>query len=75
MSLLFSSSAGAENSGELAAVLGLSKVTVSHHLAGCTSSDLIGEGPLLDYRVISAPDALRRPAAERGAPVGERCRA
>ena len=33
MSLLFSSAAGAENSGELAAVLGLSESTVSHHLA------------------------------------------
>ncbi len=31
MSLLFSSSTGAENSGELAAVLGLSESTVRHH--------------------------------------------
>lgn len=33
MSLLFSSSTGAENSGELAVALGLSESTVSHHLA------------------------------------------
>lgn len=33
MSLLFSSSAGAQNSGELAALLGLSESTVSHHIA------------------------------------------
>jgi ArsR family transcriptional regulator, arsenate/arsenite/antimonite-responsive transcriptional repressor len=33
MSLLFSSAAGAENSGSLAAVLELSESTVSHHLA------------------------------------------
>ncbi|MCB0949236.1 MAG: helix-turn-helix transcriptional regulator, partial [Mycobacterium sp.] len=32
MSFLFSSPAGAENSGELAAVLDLSESTVSHHL-------------------------------------------
>ena len=33
MSLLFSSPAGAQNSGELAAELELSESTVSHHLA------------------------------------------
>ena len=33
MSLLFSSSAGEENSGELAAALGLGESTVSHHLS------------------------------------------
>ena len=33
MSLLFSASAGEANSGELAALLGLSESTVSHHLA------------------------------------------
>jgi ArsR family transcriptional regulator len=33
MSFLFSSPAGEENSGELAAALGLSESTVSHHLA------------------------------------------
>ncbi|MGB3233214.1 MAG: Rv2640c family ArsR-like transcriptional regulator [Mycobacterium sp.] len=33
MSLLYSSAAGAENSGDLAVVLGLSESTVSHHLA------------------------------------------
>lgn len=32
MSLLFSSSAGEENSGDLAAVLSLTESTVSHHL-------------------------------------------
>ncbi|WP_370331764.1 Rv2640c family ArsR-like transcriptional regulator [Mycolicibacterium hippocampi] len=33
MSLLYSSAAGAENSGDLAVVLGLGESTVSHHLA------------------------------------------
>lgn len=33
MSLLFSSAAGEQNSGELAALLGLTESTVSHHLA------------------------------------------
>ncbi|MGU3500860.1 Rv2640c family ArsR-like transcriptional regulator [Mycobacterium sp. C31M] len=33
MSLLFSSAAGEENSGDLAASLGLSESTASHHLA------------------------------------------
>ncbi|MBX7434612.1 metalloregulator ArsR/SmtB family transcription factor [Mycobacterium sp. Y57] len=33
MSMLFSSASGAQNSGELAAALGLSESTVSHHLA------------------------------------------
>jgi DNA-binding transcriptional ArsR family regulator len=33
MSMLFSSSAGEENSGDLAATLGLGESTVSHHLA------------------------------------------
>lgn len=33
MSLLFSSALGEENSGDLAAMLGLSESTVSHHLA------------------------------------------
>ena len=47
MSLLFSSTAGEENSGELAAVLGLTESTVSHHLtqlrrAGLVESDRRG---------------------------------
>jgi len=47
MSLLFSSSDGAENSGELATLLGLSESTVSHHLtqlrrAGFLESDRRG---------------------------------
>lgn len=47
MSLLFNSSAGEENTGELAAVLGLSESTVSHHLgqlrkAGLVESDRQG---------------------------------
>lgn len=47
MSLLFGSPAGEENSGELAAVLGLSESTVSHHLgqlrkAGLVESDRRG---------------------------------
>ena len=33
MSLLFSSATGEQNSGELAALLGLTESTVSHHLA------------------------------------------
>jgi ArsR family transcriptional regulator, arsenate/arsenite/antimonite-responsive transcriptional repressor len=47
MSLLFSSTAGEENSGDLAAVLGLTESTVSHHLtqlrrAGLVDSDRRG---------------------------------
>jgi ArsR family transcriptional regulator, arsenate/arsenite/antimonite-responsive transcriptional repressor len=47
MSFLFSSSTGEEISGDLAAVLGLSESTVSHHLtqlrkAGLVSSDRRG---------------------------------
>ena len=47
MSLLFSSVAGEENSGELAAVLALTESTVSHHLsqlrrAGLVESDRRG---------------------------------
>ncbi len=47
MSCLFSSSAGEENSGELAAALGLTESTVSHHLtqlrrAGLVDSDRRG---------------------------------
>jgi ArsR family transcriptional regulator, arsenate/arsenite/antimonite-responsive transcriptional repressor len=47
MSLLFSSQAGEENSGELAAVLGLTESTISHHLtqlrrAGLVESDRRG---------------------------------
>jgi DNA-binding transcriptional ArsR family regulator len=47
MSYLFSSSAGEENSGDLAAVLGLTESTVSHHLsqlrrAGLVESDRRG---------------------------------
>jgi ArsR family transcriptional regulator, arsenate/arsenite/antimonite-responsive transcriptional repressor len=47
MSLLFSSSAGEENSGDLAAVLGLTESTVSHHVgqlrrAGLVESDRRG---------------------------------
>jgi ArsR family transcriptional regulator, arsenate/arsenite/antimonite-responsive transcriptional repressor len=47
ISLLFSSTAGEENSGDLAAVLGLTESTVSHHLtqlrrAGLVESDRRG---------------------------------
>ena len=47
MSLLFSSSTGEQNSGELAAALGLTESTVSHHLsqlrrAGLVESDRRG---------------------------------
>ena len=41
MSLLFSSSAGEANSGELAAVLGLSESTVSHHLSQLRRGGLV----------------------------------
>ncbi|MCH9667497.1 MAG: metalloregulator ArsR/SmtB family transcription factor [Actinomycetia bacterium] len=41
MSLLFSSPAGARNSGDLAAVLGLSESTVSHHLAQLRGAGLV----------------------------------
>jgi DNA-binding transcriptional ArsR family regulator len=41
MSLLFSSGAGEENSGELAAVLGLTESTVSHHLTQLRRAGLI----------------------------------
>jgi ArsR family transcriptional regulator, arsenate/arsenite/antimonite-responsive transcriptional repressor len=39
--LLFSSPAGEENSGELAAVLGLSESTVSHHLSQLRRAGLV----------------------------------
>jgi ArsR family transcriptional regulator, arsenate/arsenite/antimonite-responsive transcriptional repressor len=47
MSLLFSSKAGEENSGDLATVVGLTESTVSHHLnqlrrAGLVESDRRG---------------------------------
>ena len=42
MSLLFSASAGEQNSGELAATLGLSESTVSHHLGLLRMNNLIG---------------------------------
>ncbi len=41
MSLLFSSPAGEENSGQLAAVLGLSESTVSHHLSQLRRAGLV----------------------------------
>ena len=41
MSLLFSSSAGEENSGELAAVLKLTESTVSHHLSQLRKAGLV----------------------------------
>ncbi|CAN5509324.1 Rv2640c family ArsR-like transcriptional regulator [soil metagenome] len=41
MSFLFSSSAGEENSGELAAVLGLTESTVSHHLTQLRNAGLV----------------------------------
>jgi DNA-binding transcriptional ArsR family regulator len=41
MSLLFSSSAGMENSGELAGVLALSESTVSHHLTQLRRAGLV----------------------------------
>ena len=41
MSLLFSSSAGEQNTGELAAVLGLTEPTVSHHLGQLRNAGLI----------------------------------
>jgi DNA-binding transcriptional ArsR family regulator len=41
MSLLFSSSDGEENSGELAAVLKLTESTVSHHLSQLRKAGLV----------------------------------
>ncbi|HET7742726.1 MULTISPECIES: Rv2640c family ArsR-like transcriptional regulator [unclassified Mycolicibacterium] len=41
MSYLFSSSAGEENSGDLAAALGLTESTVSHHLAQLRRAGLV----------------------------------
>ena len=41
MSFLFSSSAGEETSGELAAVVGLSESTVSHHLSQLRKAGLV----------------------------------
>ena len=41
MSYLFSSSAGEENSGDLAGVLGLTESTVSHHLAQLRRAGLV----------------------------------
>lgn len=41
VSLLFSSSAGEESSGELAAVLGLTESTVSHHLTQLRKAGLV----------------------------------
>lgn len=41
MSLLFSSSAGEQNTGELAAVLRLSEPTVSHHLGQLRNAGLV----------------------------------
>ena len=41
MSLLFSSSAGEQNTGELAAVLGLAEPTVSHHLGQLRNAGLV----------------------------------
>ncbi|MDV6979868.1 Rv2640c family ArsR-like transcriptional regulator [Mycobacterium intracellulare] len=41
MSLLFSSAAGEENSGELASTLGLNESTVSHHLTQLRRAGLV----------------------------------
>jgi ArsR family transcriptional regulator, arsenate/arsenite/antimonite-responsive transcriptional repressor len=41
MSVLFGSTAGEENSGELAAVLGLTESTVSHHLSQLRKAGLV----------------------------------
>lgn len=41
MSLLFGSADGEENSGDLAAVLGLTESTVSHHLAQLRKAGLV----------------------------------
>ena len=41
MSLLFSSAVGEENGGDLAAVLGLTESTVSHHLAQLRRAGLV----------------------------------
>lgn len=60
ISYLFSSSAGEESSGELAAVLELSESTVSHHLAQLRKAGLVisdRRGMNVFHRV--RPDALQ----------------
>ncbi|MBB3602611.1 DNA-binding transcriptional ArsR family regulator [Mycolicibacterium sp. BK556] len=59
MSMLFSSSAGEENSGDLSAALGLGESTVSHHLAQLRRAGFV----VSDRRGMNvfhrpAPDAL-----------------
>ncbi|SEH68122.1 DNA-binding transcriptional regulator, ArsR family [Mycolicibacterium rutilum] len=59
MSMLFSSTAGEENSGHLSAMLGLSESTVSHHLAQLRRAGFV----VSDRRGMNvfhrpAPDAL-----------------
>lgn len=59
MSMLFSSSAGEENSGDLATALGLSESTVSHHLAQLRRAGFVASerrGMNVFHR--PAPDAL-----------------
>jgi ArsR family transcriptional regulator, arsenate/arsenite/antimonite-responsive transcriptional repressor len=59
MSMLFGSSAGEENSGELSAVLGLTESTVSHHLAQLRRAGFVlsnRRGMHVFHR--PAPDAL-----------------
>lgn len=60
VSYLFSSTAGEENSGELATVLGLSESTVSHHLTQLRKAGLVlsdRRGMNMFHRV--RPDALQ----------------
>lgn len=60
VSYLFSSTAGEENSGDLAEVLGLSESTVSHHLSQLRKAGLVvsdRRGMNMFHRV--RPDALQ----------------
>jgi ArsR family transcriptional regulator len=57
MSMLFSSPSGEENSGDLAAALGLSESTVSHHL-----TQLRGAGFVLSDR--RGMNVFHRPASD-----------
>jgi DNA-binding transcriptional ArsR family regulator len=82
MSLLFSSSAGEENSGDLAAALSLSESTVSHHLTQLRNAGLVESerrGMNVYHRPTVAPSrrcalcSIPTAAAKAAVPSG-RCR-
>ena len=59
VSYLFSSTAGEEISGDLAAALGLSESTVSHHLTQLRKAGLVESGPARHERVPPGATATR----------------